>query len=39
MNEEALGMIVGFIVVAPIAAFFAYRIIKKHAGGKQHTKE
>ncbi len=39
MNEEALGMIVGFIVVAPIAAFFAYRVIKKRAGGKQHTNE
>ena len=39
MNEETLGMIVGFLVVAPIAAFVVSKIIKKRAGREPHANE
>ena len=29
MNEETLGMIIGFLVVAPVAAYVVYKILKK----------
>jgi len=29
MNEETLGMIIGFLIVAPITAYVVYRFIKK----------
>ena len=29
MNEETLGMIIGFVIVAPIAAFVTYRYLKR----------
>ena len=31
MNEETLGMIVGFVIVAPIAAFVVYRMMKRRS--------
>lgn len=34
MDEETLGMIVGFLVVAPIAAYVFYKILKKRMSGK-----
>ncbi len=35
MNEETLGMIIGFLVVAPVAAYVVYKILKKRTPGKK----
>lgn len=33
MDEETLGMIIGFIIAAPIGAYFTYRFVKKRKRG------
>ena len=35
MNEETLGMVIGFLVVAPITAYVVYKLIKKRAPGSK----
>jgi len=35
MNEETLGMIVGFLVMAPVAAYVVYRLLRKRTAGKK----
>jgi biotin transporter BioY len=35
MNEETLGMIVGFLIVAPITGYVVYKILKKRVRGKK----